>query len=204
MLSALRSRRLVAALHPPCQRVLLRCSARRCSSGVAADLFAALHVERRFDLEESSLHRAYKDIMVVNHPDRFAGQDEGAQQAAADVSSSATHAFTVLKHPHRRAMHLLELLGQPLDEDSGGLLDGAFLMEVMEAREALEDGPGLPRLRDLRAHNDAQVGGVSDALAAAFHERRLEDARVLTAKLQYLQRIDDEIARREATLDVRQ
>ena len=101
----------------------------------------------------------------------------------------------MLSQPHQRATHLLELLGAPLAEgQDGGLLGPGFLMEVMEVREELEQmGSDMPRLRELRDANDASVGRIHAELVAAFDSRELEQARALTARLQYLQRIEEEI-----------
>ena len=57
----------------------------------------------------------------------------------ADQAASVTDAYSELKQPHRRASHLLELIGGPLTEgDNGSLLGPPFLMEIMELREELE------------------------------------------------------------------
>ena len=54
----------------------------------------------------------------------------------ADQAASVTDAYSELKQPHRRASHLLELIGGPLTEgDNGSLLGPPFLMEIMELRE---------------------------------------------------------------------
>eukprot|EP00308_Calcidiscus_leptoporus_P005494 CAMPEP_0119398882 /NCGR_PEP_ID=MMETSP1334-20130426/141073_1 /TAXON_ID=127549 /ORGANISM="Calcidiscus leptoporus, Strain RCC1130" /LENGTH=272 /DNA_ID=CAMNT_0007422761 /DNA_START=148 /DNA_END=966 /DNA_ORIENTATION=- len=94
----------------------------------------------------------------------------------------------------RRAMHLLALHGAPLTEDSSeGLLAPDFLMEVLEAREQLEASVHGKTLQMLRQQNDVRTDNLCKGLAAAFNEGRLGEARSLTAQLQYLHRIHDEI-----------
>ena len=98
--------------------------------------------------------------------------------------------------PHLRATHLLELLGAPLDENTGGdVLGPGFLMHVMEVREELEEAGASPsRLQALREANDETMAGLLVELGAAFDAAgEIQTARALTARLQYLQRIGDEI-----------
>ena len=67
-------------------------------------------------------------------------------------------------------------------------------MQVMEVREELEEAGTQPaRLQALRAANDVAVGELHVLLGGAFASQDLEQARSLTAQLQYLQRIEDEI-----------
>eukprot|EP00966_Prymnesium_polylepis_P218871 5065082-Prymnesium_polylepis.1 len=84
------------------------------------DCFALLGAERRFDLDAAQLHRSYKALMTDCHPDRFSGQGEAAIREAGDRASQITDAYTVLRYPHRRAVHLLGLLGAPITEEMGG------------------------------------------------------------------------------------
>ena len=95
----------------------------------------------------------------------------------------------------RSAVHLLELLGKPLEEAAGGELVGTdFLLEVMEVREELEECENdAARLVQLREANRLRVLEVSAELGSSFSQHDLVKARALTAQLQYLQRIEDEI-----------
>ena len=128
------------------------------------------------------------------HPDRFGTASQEEQQEKADQASSVTDAYSELKQPHRRASHLLELIGGALTEgDNGALLGPPFLMEIMELREELEASPDEGRLAELRARNRSQLDALIQELALAFLNSQLDDARRLTAELQYLQRIHEEI-----------
>lgn len=130
------------------------------------------------------------------HPDRHGQASPSEQQRVADHASDITDAYATLKLPHLRATHLLELLGAPLDENtSGEVLGPGFLMHVMEVREELEEAGAQPsRLQALREANDQTMAALYVELGAAFDDTgEVENARALTARLQYLQRIQDEI-----------
>ena len=135
------------------------------------------------------------------HPDRHGTADALALQAIGDHASEITDAYAVLKAPHLRATHLLELLGTPLDEDTGGeVLGPGFLMHVMEVREELEEaGSRIEVLQDLLQANQSSIAELLEQLSPAFDDvanADLERARMLTAQLQYLNKIDEEIAKR--------
>ena len=154
--------------------------------------------QRRFDLDVEQLQRRYRGLMAEAHPDRHGHLDAAEQQKMADHASDITDAYAVLRAPHLRAVHLLELLGTPLDEDTGGeVLGPEFLMHVMETREELEEaGAEVPRIQALRDANENAMSELHTQLGDAFASQNLDEARALTARLQYLQRIEDEAKER--------
>ena len=134
-------------------------------------------------------------MMARLHPDRYGTASQEEKQSVADQAAAVTDAYSELKQPHRRASHLLELLGGPLTEgDSGSLLGPPFLMEIMELREELEARPAAPRLLELRDQNRGEAARLGAGLAAAFAAAELDEARQLAAQLQYVQRVADEIS----------
>ena len=91
----------------------------------------------------------------------------------------------------RRAAHLLELCGEPLDEEAdASLLGPDFLMHIMDVREELDAGPGSARLQELQQQNAAEAADVCVQLGAAFVGNQLTEAQALTARLQYLHRVE--------------
>ena len=174
----------------------------RCCASAAArvlDRFALLQTERRFDLNLQDLQRTYKALMADAHPDRHGHRSAEEQRQLADHASDITDAYAVLRAPHLRAVHLLELHGAPLNEDTGSdVLGPDFLMQIMEVREELEEvGAEPPRLAALRETNQQAMDELHAQLHGAFDVKPdVETARALTARLQYLQRIEEEIHER--------
>jgi len=159
----------------------------------APDHFAALGIDRDFATDPAALKRAYLTLMAAAHPDVAAHRPSGGP-AAHEV----TLAYNIIKQPHPRACHLLELAGFPVEEGSaGGLVDGPFLMEIMDIREAVEDAADLPAvLRRLFEENNGRMEESCRALEAHFREEDFETARKKTAELSYWVRINEELRER--------
>src|SRR6185369_7979237 len=98
--------------------------------------FEILGVPPRFDLDEADLHRRFITASAATHPDRFA--DPVEQSDAAERAALINDAYRTLKDPESRANALLATLGGPAKEADKELPAG-LLMQIMEAREELED-----------------------------------------------------------------
>lgn len=101
-------------------------------------------------------------------------------------------------------MHLLELLGHAVDESSSGDLVGPdFLMEIMEAREDIDgisDGAD-EQLQPLLEENKQRMENIALDLDQAVQEKDLETAARLTARLQYLNRLEETIREKMDTIE---
>ncbi|KAJ1626796.1 HSCB C-terminal oligomerization domain-containing protein [Pavlovales sp. CCMP2436] len=164
-----------------------------------ADYFALTECERRFDLDLPALHERYKAFMVQIHPDKLASRPKAERAELASQAATLTQAMSILRDPAQRAKHLLELVGRPLGEETsdGALLSSGFLGEMLELREEVEDaGSDEAQLQRLNSENELKIQTLSARLASAFQSGDLDAATGLTAELQYLQRIQTEIAER--------
>ncbi|UCD76535.1 MAG: DnaJ domain-containing protein [Phycisphaerales bacterium] len=103
------------------------------------DPFELLGLERRFDIDRAALQAAYLKRSAQLHPDRF--PDPIDQAEAAAKAACLNTARDVLADDERRADVLLRLLGGPTREEDKSLPDG-FLMDIMEARQEMEDAVG--------------------------------------------------------------
>jgi molecular chaperone HscB len=130
--------------------------------GGVVDHFATLGAARRYDLDAAELERRYKELTRKLHPDRFAKADPRARRYSLERATRVNDAYKVLRDPVRRAEYLLKLGGIDVADEQKGAegVDPAFLMEMMEQREALAD-----------ARADGQVARLT-ALASAMRERR--------------------------------
>ena len=83
----------------------------------------------------AELERHYLERSRDAHPDLASGDD--------DAAAALNEAYAALKDPFRRAEHLLELLGGPSAKDDKSV-PPAFLMEMLELREAMEAAKDSP------------------------------------------------------------
>jgi hypothetical protein len=151
--------------------------------------------------------------MKEYHPDKQLHNNTSDSHPSHLTAETITHAYQIMKTPHTRALHWLELHGCPLVEERHkgnnnhngddaippDLVGMEFLMEIMEWREAIEDATGAqPKLeaiaeetKILHQHCERALEDLlDDADANANDEALLQDARQLTAQLQYWHRLE--------------
>ncbi|GAX28909.1 molecular chaperone HscB [Fistulifera solaris] len=157
--------------------------------------FRVFDLPLRFALDETALRNHYRQLMAQHHPDRSFGVSD-------DMASLITRSYDTLRYKHRRAMHLMELLGQAVDESSSGDLVGPeFLLEMMEAREEIERVVEDDQLRPLLDDNRRRMEDLAVELDQAVQNNDLETAKRLTARLQYLNRLEETIREKMDTID---
>lgn len=122
------------------------------------DLFG---LPMRFAQDRVALDARWKALQTEVHPDRFASEGGTAQRVAMQWAIRVNEAYQRLKDPLKRAAYLCELHGAPIEAENNTAMPGAFLMQQMEWREALDEARTL----------DA-VEALADDVAA--HERRLQ------------------------------
>jgi molecular chaperone HscB len=82
------------------------------------DYFQILGIDRSFDIHPDRLKDIYKDNMKILHPDLNTMKSDTEKITIANQASQVTAAYQVLSDPHERAMHLLELLKTPMEEQA--------------------------------------------------------------------------------------
>ena len=73
------------------------------------------------------------------------------------------------------------------------LVDTNLLMEIMEAREEVDNASTDEELRPLLQSCQKQQTDLCNEIAKSFQEERIDDAKYQVAKLQYLNRIEETI-----------
>lgn len=134
----------------------------------ASDPFRLFGLPASFDVDPSSVERAWLRLASQLHPD-LNSDDEGSQARLAHINE----ARQILLDPELRANALLGLLGGPSKESDRSLPDG-FLGEMMEVREQAEEA---------RASADGEGWEAFRAWAAARREEHIESVRTLFAAL---------------------
>jgi len=150
-----------------------------------------------YALETDALERSYREIQSRVHPDRFAHAGDAERRASLQWTTRVNEAYRTLKDPVQRARHLLELHGVDVAFETNTAMPSDFLMQQMELRESLEeaaakkDSPRLDLLRkDLGKSRLSLQQQIAEAIDAKKDYRGAAD---LVRKLQFLDKLDDEI-----------
>ena len=163
------------------------------------DHFARFGLARAWRIDRDALEAAYLQRAAAVHPDRFVGASSAEQRAAMEASTALNEGYRVLRDPVRRAEYLCKLGGIDLDHTGGPggapHMDQAFLMEMIERREAVAEAraAGAAKLDALRDEVEGEADELIDAAADALEiGDTSRAARELVAR-RYLQRLLDEI-----------
>lgn len=100
------------------------------------DLFG---LPQRFALDRDEVDARWRALQAEVHPDRFAAEGGAAQRVAMQWAVRVNEAHQRLRDPLRRAAYLCELRGAPINAENNTAMPGAFLMQQMAWREALDD-----------------------------------------------------------------
>lgn len=155
-------------------------------------------------MDTSALEAAFKRLQKAVHPDFYGGASQQEQDASASASSALNVAYRTLRNPATRAQYLLQLRGMDAIGEGAGSrhVSPALLMQVMEARETVEDASTpLEQLRSLLARTAAAMEACVTDLGAAFRADDVERAQAITVALQYYSKLraeaEEAVAARE-------
>lgn len=119
------------------------------------DPFTTLGAPRRFDLDLAQLEKTHRELSRALHPDKFVGTGATERRAALEKAASVNEAWRVVRDPVKRAEALFRLAGIAVGETNEPKASPAFLMEVMEQREALAEARGERDLDKVNALGEA-------------------------------------------------
>ena len=136
------------------------------------DDFTLFGLPRRFALDRAQLDASWRALQTQVHPDRFASEGASAQRLAMQWAVRVNEAYQRLRDPLKRATLLCELAGVPIQAESNTAMPGAFLMQQMAWREALENAEGVDEVQPLDDEIAAQERRMFDEVQQTLDERR--------------------------------
>lgn len=159
--------------------------------------FDLFHLPQRFAIDNAALDKAYHEVQSRVHPDKFAHASDAEKRVAMQWATRANEAYQTLKSPFKRAAYLCELNGIDLQIESNTAMPGAFLMQQMEWREALEEAKAtkdigaLEKLEaELHAARKSEIEKIGELLDAQDYAKAAQGVR----QLMFLERFKEEIA----------
>lgn len=133
----------------------------------AFDPFAVMGLVPSFELDEADLTRRLRRISRATHPDYFGTGSEEMRALAEHNNAALNAAYALLSSPVGRADWLVKSLGGP-DENEQREMPQAFLMEVLEWNETLEEARGAAPASPERAALEALRATLSGERAGAL------------------------------------
>ncbi len=166
------------------------------------DDFTLFGLPQRHALDRAELDARRRDLQARVHPDRFASEGAAAQRIAMQWAVRVNEAYQRLKDPIGRAAYLCELRGVPIAAESNTAMPGAFLMQQMAWREALEDAVGTDAVQALDDSVAAQERSMLDALTRELDVQGDTAAAAAQVRaLMFVDRFRQDINRRLEQLD---
>jgi molecular chaperone HscB len=132
------------------------------------DHFDRLGLPRRFALDGAELERAYLARSRAVHPDYHLSGSDSELAASLELSAALNEAYNTLRDPFRRADYLLSLEGGPSASEHKQM-PPAFLAEMLEARERIEQARGKPaEVATLDAEFGTRFAAIMQQVAGLF------------------------------------
>jgi len=166
------------------------------------DDFTLFGLPQRQAVDAAALASQWRALQAQVHPDRFASEGAAAQRLAMQWAVRVNEAYQRLKDPLKRAAYLCELRGVPINAENNTAMPGAFLMQQMEWREALDDAADADAVQALddtvAADEQRMLAALGDALDVAGDTAA---AAQQVRALMFVARFRDDIRRRMDALD---
>ena len=136
-----------------------------------------------FVVDASALKREFLRLQAQTHPDMHAGADKAKAEA---LSARLNDAYKTLADPLLRAQYLLSLHGMDVHTDESAKVDDPdLLMEVLQARETIEEATAEEHLQELAEINDRRMEGSIRGLEQSFGHGHLDEAAREAVRLRY-------------------
>ena len=157
--------------------------------------FAIFDLPAAFAVNQAQLAGRYRDLQAAVHPDRFVNATDAEKRVAMERAVEVNEAFTTLKDPVRRAMHLLALVNIDGMEEKNSAMPFDFLAEQIEWREALADAKlkeDEDRLQEMSGELSGMLASLGDTFAAAYSGEHFTVATTLARKMRFVQKLIEE------------
>lgn len=176
-----------------CHAALVSAEALFCSAchkiqepGALQDAFVLLELKPEFDIELNVLETHYLRLSQLVHPDRFNQASTRERLFATQQTAQINDAYTKLKNPIERGYHLMRLKGfKGSLENETTTDDSELLMEVMEAREALEYAETSAKIEGLIQSKQNALKATYEVIASTLAANHFDLARTNLYRYRY-------------------
>ena len=136
-----------------------------------------------FHIDTRELRREFLQLQAVAHPDRH---PHNLKTRAEATSARINEAYKTLQNPLLRAQYLLSLRGIDVAEDETAKVeDPELLMEVLDAREEIENAEEEEELEEMKRINEERIEKSESILDEAFKRDDIDRAKGEAVRLRY-------------------
>lgn len=158
-----------------------------------------------FEVDKKALHERQQRLQSLFHPDRFVNADEQEKRLSVQQAAWVNEAYQTLENPVKRARYMLEVSGLELNDDTETTSDSAFLMDQMALREQLDacrdhEDP-LSQCDQIELSLKGREQQLSDEFIEIFESGDLDAARIVSRKMLFIQRIQEQVAELQFELE---
>ena len=169
--------------------------------------FELFGLEPAFALDHDQLQAAQQGLQSSYHPDRHVNDSDRDRRLSVQVASWINQAYETLQDPVKRSRYLLEISGADIPDDSTTTADTEFLMEQIELREAVDAcrqaDDGLEQSQHIEDRLTQRATELADEFVACFEADDLDGAVTLSRKMQFIQRIQQQLGELQFELEER-
>jgi molecular chaperone HscB len=166
------------------------------------DPFAILGVSPAFELDLKAVEKTHRELSRALHPDKYTNAGASERLLALGRAVEVNEAWRAVKDPIRRAEALFALAKVATGEVSEPKPSGAFLMDMLEQREALADAKdandraAIEKLRaDIKTRAKAAETKMATGFSAACGDVSMLHALLpLLGELRFYRRFLEEVA----------
>ena len=163
------------------------------SPSTSSEPFSLLGFTPSYEIDLSALEKAFFERSKELHPDRYANAPAAERVVALSKARALNDAYQILKKPVPRAEYLLQRAGVTIGDNER--LDPAFLMEILDLREALAEARQAGKTVEvgrMQGEMAARRKAVLAQLPALFETNDLAGIKTQLIVLRYLDRYLEE------------
>ena len=167
--------------------------------------FELFELDPDFNLDAEQLHLRQQQLLASCHPDRFVNASDREKRLSVQMASWVNQANETLRDPVKRAAYLLKVSGVEAGDESETTSDTGFLMEQIELREEIEacrSGDNALQCCDqISLKLDHRANQLAQEFVSNFAAGDLEAARISGRKMQFIQRIQQQLSELQFELE---
>ncbi|XP_012234386.1 iron-sulfur cluster co-chaperone protein HscB [Linepithema humile] len=164
--------------------------------------FDIIGVKKNYNVVNEEIHRKYKELQKMLHPDKFGNKSEKERQISENLSSLINKAYSTLANPLKRGLYMLQLKGISIPEGTTNL-NPKFLMEIMERNEEIDNAvDDRDKILKLAKESKELLNTLTMQVADAFNKEDIETATKILIKMKYYNTIDNRLKKLKHDLGI--